>query len=66
MECKKEENLKSCPCTYLSCSRRGMCCECIRHHREADELPACYFSPEIEKTYDRSIEKFIEDYNSKK
>lgn len=61
MECKKEQNLKTCPCTYTSCSRRGMCCECIRHHRGQDELPACYFSPEAEKTYDRSIEKFIED-----
>jgi len=24
-------------------------------------LPACYFSPEAEKTRDRSIGKFIED-----
>ena len=25
------------------------------------ELPACFFSKEAEKTYDRSIGKFIED-----
>ena len=64
MECKKEKNLKSCKCTYLSCSRRGICCECIRYHRQRGELPGCYFSKEAEKTYDRSIEKFIEDQNN--
>jgi hypothetical protein len=26
------------------------------------ELPGCLFSPEVERTYDRSIEKFIETY----
>ena len=62
MECQRENNLKTCPCTYPGCPRKGLCCECIKHHREAKELPACYFSAEAEKTYDRSIEKFIEDY----
>jgi len=38
-----------------------MCCECVKHHREKGELPACYFSTETEKTYDRSIENFIRD-----
>ena len=58
MECREEENLKDCPCTY-SCDRKGLCCECVRYHRERNELPACYFSKEEEKTYDRSIENFI-------
>ena len=40
MECKKEDNIKSCPCTY-GCERKGMCCECVRHHREHGGLPAC-------------------------
>lgn len=61
MECQKDNNLKTCPCTYPGCPRKGFCCECIRHHREAGELPACYFSVETERTYDRSIKKFIED-----
>ncbi len=72
MECQKEKNLKTCPCTYLpagkagpDCPRKGICCECIKHHRENGELPACYFSAEAEKTYDRSIKKFIEDYQSR-
>jgi len=54
-----EENKKRCSCTYEPCSRKGTCCECIRYHWKMNELPACMFSPEIEKTYDRSIEKFV-------
>lgn len=50
-KCKKEENLKNCPCTYPGCSRKGICCECIKHHRENKELPACYFSKEIKKNF---------------
>jgi len=65
MECQKERNIQNCPCTYPGCPRKGICCECIRHHRENNELPACYFSAEAEKTYDRSIEAFIRDYQAK-
>ncbi|MEM2998422.1 MAG: DUF6485 family protein [Thermoproteota archaeon] len=54
-------NLANCPCTY-PCDMRGKCCECVRNHRAHNELPACYFQPEIEKTYDRSIEKFLSLY----
>jgi len=53
-------NLQHCTCTYISCEKRGKCCECIRYHRERGELPGCLFPPEIEKTYDRTIEKFVE------
>ena len=59
MECKKDENLKECPCTYPGCDRKGLCCECIKYHRKRGELPGCYFGPEAEKTYDRSIEHFV-------
>ncbi len=59
MECRKEENLKDCNCTYEPCDRKGMCCLCIRYHRERGELPACLFSKEAERTYDRSIGKFV-------
>jgi hypothetical protein len=60
-ECPRQQvNLGKCPCTYASCERRGICCECLRHHRAAGELPACYFSPEVERTYDRSIARFME------
>jgi len=61
MECRKRENLKGCPCTYELCERKGVCCECVKYHLENDELPACYFSKEAEKTYDRSVNKFIKE-----
>jgi len=59
MECKKEETLESCPCTYEPCSRKGICCECISYHLASKQLPACAFPPEVEKTYDRSFARFI-------
>lgn len=37
----------------------GICCECIKYHREKKQLPACYFDDVAEKTWDRSIENFI-------
>ena len=49
---------KDCPCTY-ACPRHGKCCECVAHHRVAASLPACYFTPEEEKRYDRSIAFYI-------
>jgi hypothetical protein len=61
MECKKDTNLKICNCTYEPCPRKGLCCECIVYHRKYNELPACFFSDEVEKTYDRSIRRFIEE-----
>jgi len=64
MECKKQENKESCNCTY-PCSRKGMCCECIRYHKLRNELPACFFPNDTEATYDRSIKKFIEVWKDK-
>lgn len=61
MDCPNvEENLSSCNCTYEPCSRKGRCCECVRFHVQMRELPACAFSPEAERTYDRSFRKFAE------
>jgi len=60
MECQKEENMKNCNCTYPGCPRKGICCECIQHHLSARELPACFFPEDVEKTYNRSFEKFAE------
>ncbi len=58
MQCKKQKNLEFCNCSY-SCDKKGICCECLAYHRSKKELPACYFSSEQEKTYDRSIEYFL-------
>jgi hypothetical protein len=65
-ECKIEDNKTKCNCTYEPCSRKGICCECIRYHREAGELPACYFPADIERTYNRSIDRFIDMYQRKR
>lgn len=59
MDCNLKANRQSCPCTYKPCSRKGKCCECISYHRANDELPACYFTVEVERTYDRSVARFI-------
>ena len=50
---------KECKCTYPGCSRHGKCSECVEYHRVNSELPACYFDPATEKTYDRSIENYL-------
>lgn len=58
MDCKKDQNLKKCACTYEGCSRSGICCECIQYHLESRQLPGCCFPADAEKTYDRSFEHF--------
>ncbi len=59
MECKMEQNKKErCNCTY-PCDKKGICCECVAYHRSRGELPACYFPPDAEKTYDRSVEFYM-------
>jgi hypothetical protein len=30
----------------------------MAYHRKAGQLPACYFPDDVERTYDRSIERF--------
>ncbi len=59
-ECpRQEKNLAECSCTYGHCDRKGLCCECLHYHRKRGELPGCYFPPEVEMTYDRSIGRFV-------
>jgi len=65
MECKKEENLSFCTCSY-PCSRKGICCECVAYHRRAGQLPACFFPDEAERTYDRSYRYFAKLVNEGK
>ncbi len=62
MECKKDQNKLNCNCSYEPCPRKGICCECIKYHRLNDELPACYFPNDVEKTYDRSIKNFVNNH----
>jgi len=57
----RERNLERCNCTYEACSRKGLCCECLSYHLRMRELPACCFSDDVERTYDRSFERFIRE-----
>ncbi len=59
MECKKDANLNRCNCSYPSCSRKGVCCDCLAFHLRSRELPACAFPADAERTYDRSFSHFV-------
>jgi hypothetical protein len=37
----------------------------MAYHWKMGEFPACYFPSDVEKTYDRSIEKFIDTYQKR-
>ena len=66
MDCPRyEENMKNCNCTY-SCDKKGQCCLCVAYHRSMGELPACYFSNAAEATYDRTVEKYLEDRGNRR
>jgi len=58
-ECPRlKQNAKECNCSYPGCERHARCCECLHYHRRMGELPACFFPKDVERTYDRSIERF--------
>ncbi len=63
MECKKEKNLEFCNCSYQGCPRKGLCCECLQYHLKNEQLPACCFPDDVEKTYDRSFAAFAKAHN---
>lgn len=64
-ECKINQNKARCNCTYEPCSKKGMCCECIQSHYGNGELPACLFPSDVEKTFDRTIERFVKTYQER-
>ncbi len=64
-ECNVKNNMQNCNCTWEPCSRKGVCCECLQYHWSRDELPACFFPDDVEKTYDRSLRRFIEVYKDR-
>lgn len=55
--CTQGKNMAACTCTYKPCSRKGLCCECVAYHRQAGEIPGCFFPPEVEKNFDRSLSR---------
>ena len=54
-----QANMDFCKCTYEGCARKGRCCECIQYHLRNQQLPACAFPAEVEKTFDRSFARFV-------
>ncbi|MCP4482134.1 MAG: hypothetical protein GY817_04970 [bacterium] len=60
MDCN---NKQKCSCSFTNCKHWGKCCDCIAHHRIKAQLPACYFSKDLERQAVRDIEVFIENYN---
>jgi len=62
MDCTQQKNAAHCPCTYTSCDKRGACCRCVAYHRAQNQMVACYFTPEVERTYDRSMRAFLAQY----
>lgn len=64
-ECRADNNLAGCNCSYEPCSRKGICCECLRYHWSHKELPACLFPDSVERTYDRSLKRFLAVYKDK-
>ena len=62
VECNFELNQGNCIFTYEPCDKKGKCCECIVYHKGLGELPGCLFSPEVERTFDRSVSRFIAQY----
>ena len=59
-ECNISANKKNCNCSYEPCSRKGKCCACIQYHLKSNELPACCFPDDVERTYDRSFSRFAQ------
>jgi len=64
-ECATAQNRKHCTCTYAPCPRKGVCCECLAYHWQHHEVPGCMFPPEVERTYDRSLSRFIEAWRNR-
>jgi len=66
MNCQTTSNVASCNCSYEPCPRKGLCCECVRHHLQQRQLPACAFPDAAEATFDRSFEHFARLVNANK
>lgn len=57
-----ERNMNRCNCSYPGCPRKGTCCECLHYHLAMNQLPACAFPDDVEKTWDRSFKRFAQLY----
>ncbi|WP_211253946.1 hypothetical protein [Pelobacter seleniigenes] len=46
---------------YTACPTWGDCSARVPKHRDHGEIPGCFFSAAAERSYDRSIARFIKD-----
>ena len=43
MTCPNQElNKKDCICPSTDCARYGVCCECVKYHRQKGNIPNCF------------------------
>lgn len=61
MSCISEKTVKHCSCTYTGCENHGNCCRCVAYHNDRKEVPGCFFSAEVERSYDRSLANLARD-----
>lgn len=61
MDCISTTSLAHCTCTFTACDKRGNCCKCVMYHRKKGEIPGCFFTPEGERTFDRSVGHLCRD-----
>ncbi len=63
VECPRYEvNRSECICTWEPCGKKGNCCLCLASHLAGGEVAGCFFPPEVERTYDRSIRRFKQEF----
>jgi len=56
-------NVKECACPKTTCPNHGLCCNCIKKHRENDQLPYCLF-PEKDKSVEHYYSKLQERFGA--
>jgi len=59
MECIPQKDKIRCNGTFEPWPEKHTCCECLHYHRQNDEVPACYFTKGLERTYGRSINNYF-------
>jgi hypothetical protein len=50
-----EDKKNKCACPKKTCPNNGMCCNCVKKHRETDSLPFCLF---LDNNGDKSLKNF--------
>jgi hypothetical protein len=50
--CLAEEE---CACPKKTCPNNGICCKCVKKHKDTDSLPYCLF---LDNEGDKSVENY--------